>query len=270
MKLSVIIPSYKDPLLKKTIYSLLENSELDNKLEIIASLDGYWLPAEDIVNDKRVKYLHLGGNRGMRGAINAGMSIARGEFVMRLDEHCAFGKGYDRIMTEVCKPNQIMTARRYFLDPVKWEIIDMPYVDYEKLVIQRDKDGNDIKFAGQRWHSRDKERKDILVDETTAMQGSMWIMPRKWWNDIIGGELQTEGYGPSYQDSVEVTMKTWQAGGALMLHKGTWFAHKHRSFPRTHQEGSPENPSNREAGWKYSLKVWKDYYEKVIRPRFNI
>jgi hypothetical protein len=109
-----------------------------------------------------------------------------------------------------------------------------------------------------------------MIDETTAMQGSMWIMPLKWFNEVCGGELQTEGYGPTYQDSTEVTMKTWQAGGRLMVNKNTWFAHKHRSFPRTHNEGSPENPSNREAGWKYAIEVWGDYYEKVIRPRFNI
>jgi len=268
IKLSVVIPSYKDPLSQKTIGSLLENSELGDQLEIIQVLDGYW-PDFELINDSRVKIVHLGQNRGMRGAINAGIDVSNGEFFMRLDEHCAFGKGYDRILTESCEPNQIMTARRYFLDPVKWELMDIPYIDYEKLVIQDC--GNGVKkFAGQRWRSRDKERKDIMVDETTAMQGSMWIIPRKWFDEVCGGELQTEGYGPTYQDSVEVTMKTWQAGGKLMLNKNTWFAHKHRSFSRTHQEGSPENPSNREASWKYSLGVWGNYYKKEIRPKWKI
>ena len=265
--LSVIIPSWKDPLLHKTIDSLLDNSE--GEIEIIVVLDSYW-PITPIKNDPRIKIIHLGRNRGMRGAINAGMAIAKGEFVMRLDEHCAFGKGYDRIMTESCGPNQIMTARRYFLNPVTWTIMDIPHIDYEKLSIQKDAQGNAVKFAGQRWRSRDEQRKDIMVDETTAMQGSMWIMPRKWFNEVCGGELQTVGYGPTYQDSVEVTMKTWQAGGKLMVNKNTWYAHKHRSFSRTHQEGTPENPSNREASWKYSLDTWRDYYESVIRPRFNI
>jgi len=267
MKLSVVIPSYKDPYLIKTINSLLENSQLGDQLEIIVCLDGYW-PSFELPDDPRVNFVHLGKNRGMRGAINAGMSVATGEFMMRLDEHCSFGKGYDKILTDACKPNEVMTARRFFLDPVKWEVMDIPHIDYEKLIIQKVGDGV-RKFSGQRWKNRDKLRKNILVDETTAMQGSMWIIPHKWWDDVIG-ELQTEGYGPTYQDSVEVTMKTWQAGGKLMVNKKTWFAHKHRSFSRTHQEGSPENPSNREASWKYSLDTWKDYYEKTIRPRFNI
>lgn len=263
MKLSVIIPSYKDPLLVKTIDSLLENSELGDKLEVIAVFDGYW-PSFEIKQDPRVRYAHLGKNRGMRGAINAGVDISRGEFFMRLDEHCMFGKGYDRIMTESCQHNWIMTARRYFLDPVKWEVMDEPYIDYEKLVIQ---DGK--KFSGQRWHSRKEERKDIMVDETMAMQGSMWIMPRKWWDEHIK-ELQTEGYGPHYQDSTEVIMKTWKAGGKLMINKNTWYAHKHRSFPRTHNNGTLENPAIAEHGWKYALDTWKDYYEKEIVPKWFI
>ena len=94
MKLSVVIPSYRDPLLHKTIDSLLENAE--EEIEIIPVLDGYW-PDKPIKNDPRIKIVHLGRNRGMRGAINAGVLVSKGEFFMRLDEHCSFGKGYDRI-----------------------------------------------------------------------------------------------------------------------------------------------------------------------------
>jgi len=200
----------------------------------------------------------------MREAINEGVRISRGEYIMRTDEHCMFGKGYDRILTETIEPNWIVTAPQYFLDPIKWEKMDLEPVGYQKLVIQENK-----KFAGQRWKERDIERKDYMIDETMAMQGSMWIMKRSWWDKVIG-ELQTEGYGPSYQDSHEMIFKTWKAGGKMMLNKYAWYAHKHRSFPRTHQEGSPENPSKREESWRYALSVWKEYYEKEIRPRWKI
>jgi glycosyltransferase involved in cell wall biosynthesis len=263
MKLSVVIPDYKDPLLHKTIDSLLDNSELGDDLEVIAVLDGCWssLPFRE---DPRLRIVHLGKNGGMRGAINAGVRVARGEFIMRTDEHCMFAKGYDRILTETCEPNWIVTAVRYFLDPVKWEVMDLPPIYYEKLVIQ-----GDHKFAGQPWKSRDEERKDIMIDETTAMQGSMWLMPHKWWDDVIG-ELDTENYGPLIQDSHEMIFKTWKAGGKMMLNKNTWFAHKHRDFPRTHNNGTPENPANCEKGYAYALSVWKDYYEKEIKPKWKI
>jgi glycosyltransferase involved in cell wall biosynthesis len=268
MKLSVIIPSWKDPLLIKTIGSLLTSSELGDQLEIIGVLDGYW-PEFKLIGDPRVRYVHLGKNRGMRGAINAGVDIARGEFIMRTDEHCMFAQGFDRIMTENCRSNWIMTASRYFLDPIKWEVIeDQPPVGYEKLVIQGE-EGGVQKFAGQRWRSRDKGRTHRKLDETMAMQGSVWVMPRKWWNEVMG-ELQTEGYGPLIQDSHEMSFKTWKAGGHLILNKRTWFAHKHRSFSRTHNNGTEENPANCGAGYIYALEVWRDYYETEIRKRWGI
>jgi len=255
--LSVIIPSYKDPLLQRTIDSLLQTAV--GEIEIIAVLDGYW-PDPQLIDEKRLRVVHLGENRGMRGAINAGVSVSRGEYIMRTDEHCVFGQGFDRIITENMEDNWIVTPRRYFLDPVRWEIMDIPPIDYEKLVIQEGK-----KFAGQKWDSRTKERKDIMVDETMAMQGSCWLMKRSWWDKVIG-ELQTEGYGPLYQDSHEMVFKTWKAGGELMLNKNTWFAHKHRSFPRTHNYGTAEALP----GWTYSLNLWRDYYLNTIKPKWKI
>jgi len=264
IKLSVIIPCWKDPYVIKTIQSLLDSSELGDSLEIIAVFDGFW-PTFDLIEDSRVRYVHLGANRGMRGAINAGVEVSRGEFIMRTDEHCMFAPGYDKVLTDTCKENWIMTPRRYFLDPVKWEVMeDQGYVDYEKLVIQEGK-----KFSGQKWDSRTKERASATIDQTMAMQGSCWVMPRAWWNKVIG-ELQTEGYGPLIQDSHEMVFKTWKAGGQLMLNKRTWFAHKHRSFARTHNNGTKENPAKQDDGYAYALKVWKDYYDNEIRPLWKI
>jgi len=263
--LSVIIPSYRDPYLHNTIDSLLDNAEGD--IEIIVVLDGYWTE-KPIRDDKRIRIVHLGKNRGMRGAINAGVDIAQGKWLMRVDEHNMFSKGYDVELIKNCEPNWIVTPRRYYLDPIKWERMDIPYEDYAKLVIQDC--GNGVrKFTGRRWETRNKERADIMVDETMAMQGSCWFMPHEWWDKVIG-ELQTEGYGPLYQDSHEMVFKTWQAGGKLMVNKNCWHAHKHRSFQRTHNNGTKENPSNNEACWAYSLSVWEDYFNKEIRPKWKI
>lgn len=264
IKLSVVIPSWKDPYHEKTVKSLLDNSELGEKLEIISVFDGYW-PSWEMIEDPRRRIVHLGKNRGMRGAINAGVRVARGEFFMRLDEHCTFAKGYDKSLTDACKPNQIMTATRYFLDPIKWEVMDDEPVYHEKLVIQNVSD-TVRKFAGRRWRERDEKQKDVPISEMTAMQGSMWIANRDFFNKTVG-ELQTEGYGPLIQDSVEVCMKYWKAGGRLMLNKNTWFAHKHRSFSRTHNNGTEDNPANCDQGYTYALEQWEDYYNNEIVPK---
>lgn len=257
--LSVIIPSYKDPLLVKTIDSLLENAK--GNIEILAVLDGYW-PTFQLRGDPRVRYIHLGKNNGMRNAINTGVSASRGEYIIRTDEHCVFGDGFDVILTKDCEPNWIVTPRRYYLDPEKWEVMDIPYVDYEKLIIN----GNH-KFEGHKWRERDTERKDIMVDETMAMQGSCWVMRRSWWDSVIG-ELQTEGYGPLVQDSHEMVFKTWKAGGKLMLNKNTWFAHKHKSFRRTHD--GETIPALKEQSYRYALDTWEDYYLNEIKPKWGV
>ena len=263
MKLSIIIPSYRDPLLQRTIDDLLNKSELDINMEIVVVLDGYW-PIVPLQNNNKVKVVHLGKNRGMRGAINAGIDIASGEFIMRTDEHCIFSKGYDRILTKACRSNWIITGMQYYLDPIKWEVMNIPPMGHQKLVIQGDK-----KFAGQRWQERDELNKNRINSETMAMQGSVWLMPRDWWNKVIV-ELDTEHYGPLIQDSHEMVFKTWQAGGDLVLNKNMWFAHKHRSFPRTHNNGTTENPADCDKGYAYALSIWKKYYDNEIKPKWGI
>lgn len=204
----------------------------------------------------------------MRGAINAGVRIAKGEFIMRTDEHSCFAPGYDAILSRDCKSNWIMTPRRYFLDVDKWEVMDLPYIDYERLTIQNVSDGV-RKFAGRPDPRMAEKRKDIMIDETTAMQGSCWFMPRQWWIDVIV-ELDGERYQPLYQDSHEMVFKTWKAGGKLMVNKNTWHAHKHRSFPRTHNNGTKENPSNNELCWAAMLEDWEDYYLTEIKPKWGL
>jgi len=257
--LSVIIPSYRDPYLHRTIESILLN--FTGEFEIVVVLDGYWT---EFIDDPRLKVVHLGANVGMRDAINAGVKVASGDYLMRCDEHCAFPTGFDEVMTKDLGDNDIMTSTRYFLDPKEWKVMDMPPVNYEKLVIQGGK-----KFSGQRWKSRDEERKDIMIDETMAMQGSCWFMKKAHWDKVIK-RLETENYGPLYQDSHEMIFKTWKAGGRMMLNKNTWFAHKHRSFTRTHSNGTKENPSNNDFSWSNSIKIWKDYYEKDIKLKWKL
>lgn len=258
-KLSIVIPSWKDPLIHPTIDSLLANAQGD--IEVIPVVDGY-TPVPTFRDDPRVKPLILTENRGMRGAINAGVEAATGEYLMRMDEHQMVGFGYDRILMEACQPNWILTPRRYALDPVQWAIMEeVPAVDYMKLKIINY--GRGFKFSGVNWDRPD--RADFVVDETMAMQGSCWFMPHAWWNDVID-ELQSEGYGTHYQDSHEMVFKTWQANGKLMVHKGTWHAHKHRKFPRTHSYGG----AAADAGFAYALKIWRGYYEDKVRLAWKI
>lgn len=256
--LSCIIPSYKDPLVHKTTQSILDNAV--GEVEVICVFDGYW---DTPIDDPRVKVIHLGKNRGMRGAINAGVSIASGDILMRTDEHCSFAKGFDKVIAESIKDDEIVVPTRYFLDPRSFTRMNLPPVNFAKLVIKGGK------FTAENWKERDEEMKDVMVGETMGMQGSCWFMKKVLWDNVIV-ELQTEGYGHLIQDSHEMVFKVWRAGGRLMLNKNTWYAHKHRKFPRTHNNGAPENPANCTDGYKYALDVWGDYYYDVVCPKWGL
>jgi glycosyltransferase involved in cell wall biosynthesis len=257
---SVIIPSYKDKFLHNTVADILNN--FTSNFEIIPVIDGYKLK-HPLIEHSRVKPLVLRENVGMRNAINAGVQVSTGKYLIRSDEHCMFAPGFDSDMISRIQPDWIMTAVRYALDPIKWEVIkDNPPVIYEKLGFKV-VDGKKLKFAGVAWRSRDRKRRHIDVDESMAMQGSCWTMHRSWWDKVIQN-LQTEGYGPHYQDSVEMLFKTWRAGGKLMINKNTWYAHKGRMFGRTHRY-----PGDRaRVEWKYVMDKWgKDYRE--MRRRWH-
>jgi glycosyltransferase involved in cell wall biosynthesis len=257
-ELSIVIPSYKDPLIHRTIESLLSGAT--GSIEIIAVLDGY-RPRLAFTTDPRLTVVRLPVNKGMREAINAGVAVARGRCLMRSDEHCVYAPGYDVVLARDLVDEVIMVPRRFKLDPVRWAVLPARAVDYEKLVISQTWQ----KFTGEHWITRDVSRRAIPVDETMAFQGSCWAMTRAHWDRVIG-RLQTDGYGTHYQDSVEMSMKTWQAGGRLLVNKRTWFAHKHRDFKRTHNY--PMEAAR--ASFAYSLGLWRDYYEAVIRPRFGV
>jgi len=256
--LSVVIPSYKDVLVHKTVESLLDNSE--GAIEIIVVIDGYKMK-KALVNDIRVIGIQLDKNVGMREAINRGVYASKGEYIMRTDEHCMFGKGFDRLLTEDIGNNWIVTPSRYKLDVNKWDIIGYPPIDHEKLVILKTRQ----KFASQTWRERDILHKDELICEKMAMQGSCWLMARKHWQNVIK-RLDSNGYGTHYQDSVEMVFKTWQAGGKLMLNRKTWYAHKHRKFKRTHGY----KRALADASFKFSLDLWGDYYKNVVMPKWGL
>lgn len=253
--LSVIIPSYNDPLLQKTIDSILAGSKLGTELEIIPVLNGY-IPKTPLKEDPRVRPLYIEKNIGMRNGINQGVKASKGYYLMKCDSHCMFADGFDAQIIADIEDNWVVIPRRYKLDTDKWIICedDTRPIDYERLVIDRPD-----KIGGLYSPSRTKERKDILVDEVMVFQGSCWVMSKKHW-DSLGG-LSEEGYGTFAQEAIEISLKTWLGGGKVMVNKKTWYAHQHRKFGRTHKINSEEL----KAGNKYSRDFWlNNRWEKRV------
>ena len=170
MGISVIIPSRNEPYLQKTIQDLLSKATGD--IQVIAILEGYWPPIEEFVNDPRVVYVHFPIAKGMRNAINQGVSIAKYDNILKTDAHCLFAPDFDEQLICDCEDNMIVVPRRYRLDPEKWEVIQdgRPPVDYEYI------DSSDL--HGVRWEEKAVERKDVMIDNIISAQGSCWFMKK--------------------------------------------------------------------------------------------
>lgn len=214
--ISIIIPSVNDPYLQKTIDDIRLKAETD--IEIIVVFDG----VGGKVSNARV--FRNTERKGLRYTVNYAVAQARGEHILKVDEHCKFDQGFDKKLLADIKDNWVVVPRRYNLDVERWEIMGEP-IDYERLAIRPEKIG------GVRWPGRTKRNKNILIDETMVFQGSCYFMSKKHW-DWLGG-LQEEGYGPFANEAVEIALKTWLGGGKVVINKKTWYAHKHRKFGRT-------------------------------------
>jgi glycosyltransferase involved in cell wall biosynthesis len=217
-KLSIVIPSYSDPLLYKTVDSLLQSAVED--VEIIPVLDGW---ETKLPTDPRVKPILLKENKGMRGAINAGLLVATGEFVMKSDSHCLFAPGFDKVMVESCLDNWLMIPSRYSLDDGKWERnFNRPVYNYHYLAFPKESKYGCGLFPLP-W-----SRKDLaeLIDDTMTMQGSCWFANRKYFMEHVGYlDDRLETYSSFADEPLEVGLKYWLGGGEMKVNKNTWYAH---------------------------------------------
>ena len=223
---SIIIPSRNEKFLDKTVRDILEKAK--GNIEVIVVLDGYW-PDPSLKKDPRLKFIHFNYPKGMRNAINAGVAIAKGKYIMKSDAHCMFDMGFDTVLSANCDNNWVVIPRRMRLDAEKWCVQGsskhkLP-VDYEFVSAPGHHDPR-----GGRWDQRTKERIDkpeYKIDENMIFQGSCWFTTKKHFDNTIGG-LSEEGYGTFIREAFEIGLKTWLTGGKVMINKNTWYAHLHK------------------------------------------
>lgn len=230
-KLTVIIPARNELYLAQTVEDLLRKAA--GEIEIIVILDGWW-PKFLLPEDKRVIVIHR-ERRGMRAAINSAVAIARGEYLMKMDAHCALAEGFDEVLKADCADNWVVIPRRYSLQLEAWSAKpDRPFVDYEYLGWPYDSDhnvhGSKLGLHARTWNQRIAERIDRLVDENMSFQGSCWFTSKQHFLKRIG-PLQEEGYGTFIGEPQEIGLKTWLGEGQIMTNKKTWYAHLWKGKP---------------------------------------
>jgi len=255
-ELSILIPSRNEMFLSKTIDDILKNIEADT--EIIAVMDGDWsnppIPQHD-----RVNLIYVPESIGMRAATNLACKLSRAKYVMKMDAHCSFDKGFDRKMLEAFKE----TGNDVTMIPIMrnlwafdWKCYHCGkkwYQDNKPEVCDQCKKSDKIRkkmlWIGKHnpqstsycfnkdprftyfedWKHRPqyiKNKKEKGLTETMSIQGSCFMTTRKrYWKF----KLCDENLGNWGNQGVEVACKSWLSGGRVVVNHKTWYAHMFRT-----------------------------------------
>jgi len=257
--LSIVIPSRNEKYLNKTVEDILLKAK-DN-VEIIIVLDGYW-PDEMSIDDKRIIIIHRGLARGMRSAINSGVSIAKGEYILKCDAHCMFDESFDIKLVENCEENWIVVPTRKRLDAENWKIqetskpdIDYMYLSYPYAL---DRNNRQIGLHGVNWDELNKRKdlKEKKIDDLMSAQGSCWFMHKEYYKQLE--LLDEEHYGAFWSEFQEVGLKCWLSGGRVVVNKNTWYAHLHKRFRGYNLEASSDEAEKYVMKWMNLGEAWGD------------
>ena len=223
-KVSIIIPSRNEKYLNKTIDDIFAKAR--GEIEVIVVLDG---PTEFPLPKERpnLKFITKETAEGLRPAIKDASNMATGEYLLKIDAHSMLSQGFDEVLKKDCEDNWVVVSRYYALDPEAWVIGHKKYYsDYFYLGcpwMRWDKIG----FQDIPWKSRDKARRDIIIDETMTMQASLWFMTAEHFHNRLG-DLDQEKWGSWSCEQQEISLKTWLGGGKVMVNKNVWNAHYQR------------------------------------------
>ena len=286
MDLSILIPARNEEFLQRTIEDIIEHSEADT--EIIATLDGKW--ADPPVKDhERVTLIYHPESIGQRAATNDAAKLAQAKYVMKVDAHCSFAQGFDRIMLEDMNDNWTMVPVMKNLHAFDWicgkcgnrryqgrtptECPDCDNTtDFVRDIIWQGKRSPNSRsycfdpephFQYFRSFSNRPEGKGTITP-TMSLQGScfMLTLDKYWELDVC-----EEAFGSWGSQGIEVAVKTWLSGGQVMVNQRTWYAHLFRTqggdfgFPYS----MTKNKVNRTKAYARKL-FFENQWPKQIRP----
>lgn len=257
MDLSVLIPARNEMFLKNTVEDILKNSEADT--EVVVVLDGSWADPQ-LRQHERVNIIYVNKAIGQRAATNLACRLAKGKYVMKMDAHCSFDKGFDKKMVNMFAEvgdNVTMLPIMRNLWAFDWKCYDCGWKCYQA----NGKDGmrcGDCNSSNMRrkmvWKGKSnpqstsycfnseprfmyfedyKHRPEYIEDketkrvtETMSIQGSCFMLTReKYWELNICDE----SFGSWGNQGIEVACKTWLTGGRVLVNHNTWYAHLFRT-----------------------------------------
>ena len=292
--LSILVPSRNEIFLKNTIEDVLKNIEVDT--EVIAVLDGQW-PIEPIQQYERVNIIYVNKSIGQRAATNLACKLSKAKYVMKIDAHCSFDKGFDRKMIEAFKEtdnNVTMAPVMRNLWAFDWKCYYCGWKKYQGPTPEKceqcgknDKIRRKMMWIGKhnpqstsycfdsephfQYFEEYKHRPEYIkvkkekgLTETMSLQGSCFMLTReKYWElDICNETIGSWG-----NQGIETACKTWLSGGRVLVNHKTWYSHMFRT--QGGDFGFPYQQSGKEVQ-KTKTKVkdlfWGNKWPKQAKP----
>jgi glycosyltransferase involved in cell wall biosynthesis len=288
-ELTIVIPARNEMFLAKTIEDILANIEGDT--EIIACLDGAWANP-GIVDNPKVVLVHYSESIGQRAATNQAVKLSKAKYVMKCDAHCAFDKGFDvKMMAEMHNDWTMVPVmknlhafdwvcpdghRRYQgpSGPCQTRLPDEQVCGKETtrdILWQAKPSPNSVSYCFDSaphfqyfgaYAKRPEGQGEIT--ETMSLQGSCWMLTReKYW------ELNVcdENFGSWGSQGIEVAVKTWLSGGAVIVNKKTWYAHMFRTQGGDFGFPYPISGSQQEHAKSFARDLFfNNKWDKQVRP----
>jgi glycosyltransferase involved in cell wall biosynthesis len=286
--LSILIPAKNEEFLKRTVEDILEN--IEGNTEVIVVLDGYETALPKMPEDKRVRVITNPVGLGQRGATNQACKLSKAKYVMKVDAHCAFDKGFDvKMMREMeGHDNWTMVPVMRNLHAFNWVCTDghsryqgpsgpcmesgcgKPTVKDVVWIAKTNPQSVSYCFDEEphfQYFNEYRKRPEAMqgnITETMSIQGSCFMLAREKYWDL---NISDETLGSWGSQGIEVACKTWLSGGRVVVNHKTWYAHMFRT--QGGDFGFPyENPGRKVQHAKQTVKelFFDNKWEKQIYP----
>lgn len=300
--LSILIPARNEMFLARTIKDILEHIEADT--EVITVLDGEWADPP-IPQHERVNIIKLSESIGQRAATNLACKLSKAKYVMKVDAHCSFDKGFDRKMLEAFKvagDNVTMVPIMRNLWAFDWKCLKCGKRWYQGPTPQKCLETN-FKNTGKPCDSTKFTRKIIWVGKHNPQSTSYcfdstphfqyfedWKHRPQYEKDkkekgltetmsLQGScwmltrekywelEVCDERFGGWGSQGIEVACKTWLSGGRVLVNHKTWYAHLFRTQGGDFNFPYPISAKDQKKAQDYARNLFfNNNWPKQVRP----
>jgi hypothetical protein len=250
--------------LARTIEDILQNIEAET--EVIAVLDGAWADPPVPQHD-RVNIIYVPESVGQRAGTNLAAKLAKGKYLMKIDAHCSFDKGFDRKMLDFFKEHGdgitavpvmrnlwafdwkcMKCGKKWYQGPTPTECAETNFKGTGKPCDSK-KFRRKIMWVGksnpQSWsYCFDAEPHFQYFEDYKSRPGIREQAREKGWSETMSLQgscfmatkekywdlkLSDEELGNWGNQGIEVACKTWLSGGRVLVNHRTWYAHMFRT-----------------------------------------